>query len=488
MVTMDVAIQTDEQDILQSSRILIINPQNVHIVHPPSEEEPEADDCETEEPDADEYEEYSDEEETDEESDEESEQTPPPKKQKKYHYFGPEKDYFNTLTPTQQKTLLKVEQDVQDFHHVHIPLRFKILESPMDIRLKAHAITKLNSIRRMDPTASEYNKMMNYVESLSKIPIGKYRSLPVTKNSPVLEITSFLSNIRERLNKAVFGHEDAKEQIIRLLAQWISNPQSKGLVIGIEGVMGCGKTTLVKEGICKALGLPFGFVPLGGISDGSFLIGHSYTYEGSRWGRIAEILMECGCMNPILFFDELDKVSTTRYGEEIINILIHLTDASQSDSFHDKYFSDIGLDLSRCLVVFSYNHGDRINPILKDRMVTIKTNGYNASNKAEIALNYMLPEIEHKFSFQSGEVVLSKEMIHHIIQKTPDEMGVRNLRRSIEEIISKLNLSRLLKEDICTKTKNKISVSFPLTITKDIVDALLTSRRYENESLPFMYT
>ena len=37
--------------------------------------------------------------------------------------------------------------------------------------------------------------------------------------------------------------------------------------------------------------------------------------------RIVDILMEKKCMNPIIFIDELDKVSKTEHGKEIIGIL-----------------------------------------------------------------------------------------------------------------------------------------------------------------------
>lgn len=498
---MDVATQTEEVIMVDkpTPTYFIMNPVNVHIQNDgdddladedyiPSSEDNDDED-EEDEYEEDEYETEEDEYEDDEYETEEDEceRKPPSKKRKRVAYVGPEKEYFASLTPAKQKQILCLEEEVENIHHVHIPLRFRLLESPMDIRLKSHAINKLNSISRMDPSSGEYNKMLNYVESLSKIPIGKYKNLPVHKSSSVEDITAFLAKTKTGLDNAVYGHEDSKQQIIRLLAQWISNPQSKGLVIGIEGHPGVGKTKLVKDGICKVLGLPFGFVPLGGVSDGSFLVGHSYTYEGSRWGRIVEILMGCGCMNPILFFDELDKVSGTRYGEEIINILIHLTDSTQSDSFHDKYFSDIALDMSRCLIVFSYNHGDMINPILKDRMITIKAAGYTAANKVEIFQNYMLPELAQKYAFKPEDVVFNKDVVHHIIQKTPDEQGVRNLRRSLDEILSKINLARLLKENI--KYKNKeIPLTFPMKVTESVVEALMTSsRKYANESLPLMY-
>ena len=84
------------------------------------------------------------------------------------------------------------------------------------------------------------------------------------------------------------------------------------------------------------------------------LEGHSYTYVGSTWGN-------CRCTygnkvyESIIFIDELDKVSKTENGKEIIGILTHLTDSSQNSAFHDKYFSGIDIDLSKALIIFSYN-------------------------------------------------------------------------------------------------------------------------------------
>jgi len=112
-----------------------------------------------------------------------------------------------------------------------------------------------------------------------------------------------------------------------------------------------------------------------------FLEGHSYTYEGSTWGKIIDHLIQCKYMNPVFFFDELDKVSDTPRGEEIIGILTHLTDTTQNSKFHDKYFSELDFDLSRCLFIFSYNDESKINPILLDRMYRVQTNGYDYKRK-----------------------------------------------------------------------------------------------------------
>ena len=62
--------------------------------------------------------------------------------------------------------------------------------------------------------------------------------------------------------------------------------------------------------------------------------------------------------------------------------MTHLTDTTQNDKFHDKYFSEIDLDLSKCMFIFSYNDEDKVNPILKDRMYRISTKGLFSEGEA----------------------------------------------------------------------------------------------------------
>ena len=160
-----------------------------------------------------------------------------------------------------------------------------------------------------------------------------------------------------------------------------------GNVFGIYGPPGIGKTTIIKDGLSKVLNRPFSFISLGGATDSSFLDGHSYTYEGSTWGKIVQILVDSKCMNPVIYFDELDKISDTPKGEEITGILTHLTDTTQNSQFHDKYFSEVSFDLSKCLFIFSYNDESKVNPILRDRMYRIQTKGYENKDKLIIARN-----------------------------------------------------------------------------------------------------
>ena len=379
-------------------------------------------------------------------------------------YSQDERIYYNGLDDDAKNMIATREADMAFLNNRLIPLRFQILQSHLDVKTMAVAIQKLDHIADMNSSSGEYHKTLNWIEAICKVPFGKYQPLSVSKESPKAEIKQFIANIKDTMEQKVFGHEGAKDQIVRLLAQWISNPKSKGLVIGIQGSMGTGKTTLIKEGICKVLGLPFALIPLGGVSDGSFLVGHSYTYEGSTWGRIVDMLMKAGCMNPVVFFDELDKVSTTRHGEEIINLLIHMTDASQNETFNDKYFTGIDFDLSRSLLIFSYNNENNINPILRDRMVKIQTKGYKIADKLIISQRHLIPEILSEFGHGIDDIVFHNDVIRHVIEIVEKEEGVRNLKRAIHDIVSNINLNRLLEPEIRKENEQEPEKS-PITIT-----------------------
>ena len=264
-------------------------------------------------------------------------------------------------------------------------------------------------------------------------------------------------------------------QIMQVLGQLITNPNAIGTAIAIKGPPGTGKTTLIKEGVSKILKRPFAFLALGGATDSSFLEGHSYTYEGSVWGKIVDILIKAQCMNPIIYMDELDKISDTPKGDEITGILTHLTDTTQNDKFHDKYFSNIDFNLNKALFIFSYNDEKRVNPVLKDRMYRIETKGYNTKQKVTIAKDYLIPKIERNVNFEKGQIIIPDETIECLIShSTENEKGVRNLKRCLEIIYTKLNLYRLMKPDSNLFNKEKaLKVAFPFTVQKDIINKLI---------------
>lgn len=384
--------------------------------------------------------------------------------------------YWKKISKTEKQLLFRLEKELEKYEFNEEPERFRILKIPVNLAVKNNIMQKLLQIEMMEPSDPEYFKLNRWLEGILKIPFGKYINLPVSKNDPKDKISNFVSKVSDDMNSSTFGHIDAKNKIMQIVCQWISNPKSMGNVIALQGPPGIGKTSLVRNGISKALNRPFHMIALGGATDSTILEGHGYTYEGSTWGRIANILMESKVMNPIIFFDELDKVSGTKHGEEIIGVLTHLTDQTQNSAFSDKYFSGIDLDLSRCLFVFSYNDESAINPILKDRLIRINLNGFSCDDKINIAKEYLLKDLVDNIGMEPNDVVFSEEILRKIVNEYTQEEGVRNLRRCLETILLKLNMAKYTV--IGNELKN---LSFPLVMNDGLLKKLLSDKSQSND-------
>ena len=405
-------------------------------------------------------------------------------------YSKDEKEYFDNLKSNEQKIIVKYEKEIKKINLQKQPIRFKILGLPtLSLDSKHNILQKLEQFNKLETSDNEYFKLSSWINWLDRLPFNKYSQVPITGIKNKYKIAGFLKKSKKILDNAVYGHVEAKDQIIINLAKMITNPESKGTCIAIQGPMGNGKTTLVKEGICKALNRPFGFVALGGMQDSNFMLGHDYTYEGSKPGKIIEILTGAGVMNPVIYFDELDKISETSHGEEISNLLCHLTDSSQNSEFQDKYLSGIKIDLSRVIFIFSYNDPNKINPILLDRMYKISTKGFKINDKINIAKDYLIPNMLKEYKLK--DITFSDEVLKELINyHTDSEEGVRNLKRHIETIISKINVIHLLDS---LDNDNIIdcdlqNIKFPLIIEKEMLEKLIDMNTNEPDYLMGLYS
>jgi ATP-dependent Lon protease len=287
------------------------------------------------------------------------------------------------------------------------------------------------------------------------------------------EFKGDLKTVVDILDESIHGHENAKNQILKIIGQWMNGEQS-GYCFGFEGSPGVGKTSLAKRGLANCLqnengeSRPFSFIALGGSCNGSTLEGHSYTYVNSTWGRIVDILMDSKCMNPIIYIDELDKVSKTEHGKEIIGILMHLIDTTQNSGFQDKYFSGIDIDLSKALFIFSYNDASQIDSILLDRIHRIKFDNLSLDEKLVITRKYILPEINRKMGLE-GCVELSDEVISYIIETYTLESGVRKLKEVIFDLYGEINIELL-------RCENVQSTELPIKVTVESLDKKYLSK------------
>ena len=275
-------------------------------------------------------------------------------------------------------------------------------------------------------------------------------------------IKKYISNIRGYLDKSVYGHDNAKKQIEKIICQWL-NGEHKGYCFGFEGSPGVGKTSLAKKGIADCLkdengvSRPFSFIKMGGDTNGSTLHGHNYTYVGSTWGSIVQILIDTQVMNPIIFIDEVDKISKTEHGREIIGILTHLLDFTQNDCFQDKYFNGINLDLSKALFILSYNDPSCIDRVLLDRIHRIKFNHLSLNDKIVITNKHLLPEILNNMGLTSM-IEMDNDTIIYLIENYTSESGVRKLKELLFEIVGEININ-IFKENIITEYPIHLTIS-----------------------------
>ena len=367
-------------------------------------------------------------------------------------------------------------------------LRDRIMKSKMDddnLRIVYEKYQKLEG----SGINSDTSKQTEWLNSILKVPFGEFKELPVSKDNSREEIKEFLRGVRKDLDENVSYLEKAKDEVMNFVGKFIQNPKSDTVnAISIYGSPGTGKTSLVREGIAKALNRPFVSIPLGGAKDSSFLLGHGYTYEGSGCGRVIDVLKHAKCMNPIIYFDELDKVSDTPHGQEIIGVLTHLIDNTQNKEFYDNYFMGVKFDLSQALFIFSYNNEGTLDNILTDRINKIRVDDPGMKEKMDIARRHLIPRSVREMGLKMEDIEISDEILKLLINRT-SEKGCRELSRLITSIISRLNILNLCDndQDIIKLNYKKVNAEFPIVLTEEMV-RLILPKEEKNDSYMRMYT
>ena len=393
-------------------------------------------------------------------------------------------DYFKSLTEEKQKDILKaLERPAAQEESI----MFKILGMNISSSTKSTILAKYHMVQNMDPSMGEYYKHRAWLEKATALPLGVYKDLPVKLEDGSAPCCAFMERARKCMATAIYGQEESKLQILQFIASKIANPSSNGMSLLLVGPPGIGKTSLIKNGIANALQYPFQFISLSGDSDASTYNGHQLVYEGSHAGKIVSSLIAAKSMSMVMMFDELDKISATPKGEEVQNLLVHMTDSVQNCEFEDKYLAGIPLDLSRVMFAFSANDLTKIDKVLLDRMVVIHLKGYEKKDKIEIAEKYIIPAALGNVHLNE-KVAISKEVIEYIITEYANgEAGVRELKRCIEQIAQKVNMLRIFNtKDLPFHIAD---FALPFVLKKTHVELFLKKKPSDmDESARRMYT
>ena len=394
-------------------------------------------------------------------------------------------DQFKSLEAVKPKTLLTALEARSNSVKKEQPLMFKLLQMNLVPDTMGLVMDRYNALNMMDPSSGEYYKLRAWMEKLVSIPLGVYKEMPVKIDDGQELTTPFMEKARRCLEEAIYGQEDAKLQIMQFIASKIANPTASGLSLMLVGPPGIGKTSLIKNGIAKALEWPFQFMSLGGDSDATTYTGHQFVYEGSHCGKIANCIAQAKSMSMILMFDELDKISTTEKGQEIQNLLVHLTDPVQNMLFEDKYLTGIPLDMSRAMFVFSGNDLTRVDRVLLDRMIVVTLSGYKSKDKMEIAEKYLLPTALKEVNL-AEKVAVSREVLQHILDHyATEESGVRELKRCIEQIVQRINMLRMF--NVKDLPFHIPGFTLPFVLKKEHVDLFIKKRELGGKPPEGMY-
>lgn len=338
--------------------------------------------------------------------------------------------YLRTVSPKRREFLVGELTRLSGLHDGHIPVKFRIADSALPDAAKQAALSM---------GASSEDKAEEWVSQLLRVPVGKYCELPPhEKHEEVIRMAKY------RLDENIYGNAAAKMVTLELMAQMMTNPTASPQCIGLVGPPGVAKTTLARTAIATCLCGDESLccmIPCGTITDAAVLSGHSYTYEGAIPGRIVGALQQAGVMNPVLFFDEVDKISDSSKGQEISRLLMALTDPSQNAEFIDAYFHGMKFDLSRAFIVLSMNKRGCLDAILQDRIQFIEMMAPKKKDKLQIARKHILPDCLAAMNMYRG-MELADDALEYLIDKVGGE-GMRPTKHALFILARRINLARV---------------------------------------------
>ena len=320
-------------------------------------------------------------------------------------------------------------------------IKNKILSLPTSDTNKSVILKHFNNMKKSDPNSTEYYKNQVFIDLILNYPWEKKYDI----NNIIKEqsINEFLENLKKRLDSEIHGMDSVKNEIMNVVCKFITNPNSNRNNIALYGPAGVGKSKFIKV-LSEILGIPLKTISLGGVKDSSFFLGHGYVYVESGPGKIIQNVIDSNVQNPIMYFDELDKVSETEHGKDIYSFLCYLTDPTENDHFSDHYFYGMQFDLSKIFYVFTFNDINKIDKILLDRLNIIKVDNPSDEEIVTIFQNHCVPEIVKNVGIKN-EITFENSNLYYIFNYCKDSInktvssGIREYYRIIEKVFLELN-------------------------------------------------
>lgn len=343
-----------------------------------------------------------------------------------------------------------VEMETEEYRE-----KLDALDLPEDVRKKCEK--ELERFSKMSYSNPESNVIRTYLTWICDLPWNK-----------LSDDTLEMKKAKTVLSKDHYGLEKVKERILEFLAVKKITNSMAGPILCLVGPPGVGKTSIAKS-IAESMGRNYVRISLGGIRDEAEIRGHRRTYIGSMPGRIITALKQAGTNNPVMLFDEIDKMASDYKGDPA-SAMLEVLDSEQNTKFRD-HFMEIDFDLSKVLFIATANTLDTIPRPLLDRMEIIELSGYTSEEKFQIAKRHLLGKQLEKHGLTKEQVRINDGAIRAIIDHYTKEAGVRSLERKIANICRKSALA------IAEKPDEKVRV------TGKNIETFLGKRIYEKEQM-----
>ncbi|MBP5305137.1 MAG: endopeptidase La [Lachnospiraceae bacterium] len=298
-----------------------------------------------------------------------------------------------------------------------------IMDLKIDEKSREKLLKEADKLTKLPPSSQEAFVIKNYLDTVLDLPWGKYTKakLSMDKAEAVLE-------------KDHYGLKKVKERILEFLAVHMLNPEIKGQIICLAGPPGIGKTSIAKS-IAKAMGRKYARVSLGGVRDEADIRGHRKTYVGAMPGRVITALTQASSANPLILFDEIDKLCSDIKGDPS-SAMLEVLDAEQNYAFRD-HFIEVPFDLSKAVFITTANNVSAIPAPLLDRMEVLELPSYTAEEKFHIAKEHLVPKQLKEHGLKASQLRITDDAINELIQYYTKEAGVRSLERSIASLCRK---------------------------------------------------
>ena len=298
-----------------------------------------------------------------------------------------------------------------------------IVELKIDEESREKLLKEADKLVKLPPASQEAFVIKNYLDTILDLPWGKFTKAKVS-----------MEKAQDVLEKDHYGLKKVKERILEFLAVHMLNPEIKGQIICLAGPPGIGKTSIAKS-IAKAMGRKYARVSLGGVRDEADIRGHRKTYVGAMPGRIITALQQAGSANPLILFDEIDKLCSDIKGDPS-SAMLEVLDSEQNNAFRD-HFIEVPFDLSKCVFITTANNVSAIPGPLLDRMEVIELPSYTAEEKFHIAKEHLVPKQLKEHGLKGTQLKIEDGAIDEMIQYYTKEAGVRGLERYIASLCRK---------------------------------------------------